>query len=145
MNENQIKFLAAYRECGIVSEAAKIADVHVSTHYRWLSNDEDYAQQFQQAQAEAANVLEEEARRRAVEGVRRYKFNRNGAPILHPETGEPYYEHAYSDSLLIVLLKANNPTKFGDKIEQTHKGDQKAPVHVYLPDNGRGRANLVEG
>jgi len=39
------------------------------------------------------------------EGVRRLKFHQ-GKPVIDPETGKPYYEHVYSDLLLIFRLKA---------------------------------------
>ena len=32
--------------------------------------------------------------------------------------GEPLFTTEYSDSLLMFLLKANNPEKFRDRIEQ---------------------------
>lgn len=52
----------------------------------------------------------------------------------------------------MFLLKANSPRKFGDKIEQTHKGTGAA-VRVYsvddpetvlhLPENGREAPDLL--
>ena len=134
---SQTTFLGAYAECGHVREAARAANIHPSTHYRWLANGDEYCEQFRIAQIEAADGLESEARRRAVEGVRRYKFNRNGEPILHPVTGGPYYELVYSDALLITLLKANLPAKYGDRVESKHTGSAETKILVYLPENGR--------
>ena len=77
-----------------------------------------------------------------MEGLRSYKFDRHGNPLKHPElctcaheirshandgpctehgcacstfVGTPYFEHAYSDKLLLELLKVNLPEEFGDK------------------------------
>jgi len=37
--------------------------------------------------------------------------------------GEPLFTTEYSDSLLMFLLKANNPDKFRDRIEQVNTQD----------------------
>ncbi|MEM7515546.1 MAG: terminase [Planctomycetota bacterium] len=131
-------FLAAYAETGTLRAASRASGVSRRSHHNWIANDAAYAEAVAEARELASDRLEDEARTRAIEGMRRYKFDRNGDPIKHPETGEPYYEHAYSDTLLIFLLKGNNPEKFGDRIEQTHKGEAENPVVIFeLPRNGR--------
>lgn len=104
----------------------------------------------------AAETMEEEARRRAVRGVRRYQFTKSGDVIRHPTRcecghdarlhprldadssspracthpdcrdashpcpdfiGAPYYEHEYSDTLLIFLLKGAMPEKYTKRVE----------------------------
>lgn len=62
-------FLAAYAECGTVTRAAEIAGIERNTHYVWLKDDPDYAKACEAAYEQAAERLEQEARRRAVEGV----------------------------------------------------------------------------
>lgn len=144
LTDKQRAFLAAYIEVGRVNVAAKAVGISRDTHYRWVRNPK-YAEAFKMACAMAADEFEAEAVRRGVEGLKRYKFTAKGEPILHPVTGEPYYEHVYSDSLLMALLKANNPEKFGDKVEQTHKGVASSPVRIYhIPDNGRSDEYRVE-
>lgn len=118
-------FLAAFRECGNISRAARESDVPRTMHYLWME-DEEYVAAFRQAEEEAADHLEEEARRRAVDGLRRLKFFK-GAPIIDPDTQEPYYELEYSDTLLIFLLKGVRPDKFRDRHEITGK-DGKALI-----------------
>lgn len=131
-------FLAAYAETGSLRAASRASGVSRSSHRNWQANDPEYAQAAAETVALVSDNLEDEARRRAVDGTRKYKFDKNGEPIKHPETGEPYYEHAYSDTLLIFLLKGNNPEKFGDRVEQTHKGGVENPVTIFeLPRNGR--------
>jgi hypothetical protein len=63
---------------------------------------------------QAACTLEDEAVRRAHEGLRKpvwYKGKIVG------------YETEYSDTLLLAVLKANNPDKFRDRIEQVNIQD----------------------
>ncbi len=112
-------FLTAYSLTGNVRYAGELARVEHNRHYLWLQNDPAYAQAFLQAHRESDQRLEQEARRRAVEGVRKYKFHQ-GAPLMVPlldELGHPvidpdgrpvlthYYEHVYSDNLLMFIMK----------------------------------------
>lgn len=109
-------FLAAYAECGNITEAARRAGIDRTSHYRWIQ-EPDYADAFRAAEEQAVEMLEREARRRAIEGLRKKKFDRNGNPIIDPETGEQYVEHEYSDTLLIFLLKGARPEKYRDRHE----------------------------
>jgi len=122
-------WLAAYATLGTVRGASEATGIAPSTHYDWLRKDPEYPARFAEAQAASAAVLEEEARRRATEGWEE--------PVFH--MGEQCgTKRRYSDTLLIFLMKGNQPAKFGDRIEQTHKGNADSPVHIYqLPDNGR--------
>jgi transposase len=120
----QAAFCAAFAECGSIQRAADAVGVHRSVHYLWLKEHPEYAEAFGEARVQAADLLVEEARRRAVEGVQRYRFNsKTGAPLIHPVTGEPYTELEYSDSLLSLLLKAHKREEFGDKVDATVKTD----------------------
>lgn len=140
---NQDAFLAAYVECGTITGAAKAAGFSNRTHYDWLVDD-DYRKRFDEACKLSAIRLEDEARRRAIEGTHVYKFDKDGEALLDPDTGQPYREMKYSDTLMIFLLKGNNPEKFGDKVEQTHKGDKDSPVVIFeLPANGREAPGVV--
>lgn len=79
-------------------------------HYDWLGADEAYRVAFAEAEPRALRRLEDEAVRRASEGVTRairYKGKIVG------------YETEYSDSLLQFLLRQN--PKFRDRVE--HSGD----------------------
>jgi hypothetical protein len=119
-------FLAAYLETGNITRAAEAAKCHRNSHYNWLEDD-DYAAAFADAKEAAADGLEAEARRRAVEGLRKYKFHsQSGRPLLHPETGDPYFEHDYSDTLLIFLLKGAMPEKYADRHRMA--GDPNKPL-----------------
>lgn len=152
---SQLAFLAAYASCGNVTQAATSAGVGRSSHYDWM-REEGYRQAFEAARDEAADLLEREARRRAVEGTRRLKFHQ-GAPIMVPlvddegrivlgAQGEvqmvPYVEHEYSDVLMIFLLKAARPDTYRERthLQVDAQVNAVGQVHLYLPDNGRGAA-----
>ena len=149
LTAKQRAFLAAYPTAATVTAAAKAAGVGRRTVYDWREQPA-FAAAFDDAAEEAADNLETEAHRRAVTGVRSYKFLKDGTPILHPVTGEPYYEHAYSDRLLETLLKAANPEKYRERtdsrvtgaLDQHHTGT--GGVRVYLPANGRESPETVK-
>ena len=63
-------FLNYYIQCGTISKAAKKAGITRQTHYNWLKDDKKgfYRRAFELADKMAADLLEEEAFRRAVEG-----------------------------------------------------------------------------
>ena len=107
--------LAALPGALTVTAAAKAAGVARRSVHRWADRDPAFAAALADAREEAADHLEAEARRRAVEGTRSYKFLRDGTPIRHPLTGDPYWEPAYSDRLLEILLKAARPEKYRER------------------------------
>lgn len=134
VKKRQETFLAEYAKTGNISHSARAVGIDRGTHYKWL-DDPKYAVAFGSADAEAGDVLEAEARRRAVEGVDEpagwYK-------------GEPGgYVRRYSDTLLIFLLKGRKPEVFGDKIRAEHSGPDGGPIEtaakvtVYIPKNER--------
>jgi hypothetical protein len=106
--------LAAFAACGCVAAASRATGIARQCHYNWLRSDPDYALEWETVRAEAVGLLEDEAKRRAVDGVRRVKFHQ-GKPITDPETGKAYVEHEYSDVLLIFLLKSWAPETYGDR------------------------------
>ena len=124
------KFLAAFVETATIRGAVRASGVDDETHYNWLRKDPEYVKRFEEAERKSIKAMEAEGRRRAIEGVRRLKFDKSGAPIIDPETGQPYVEHAYSDTLLIFLLKGAAPEKYRERFE--HSG----------PDGGAMRINI---
>lgn len=107
-------FIASLRDSANVRLACDKAGITRTTAYTHRHNDNEFAVLWDEAMDDAADVLEQEARRRAHEGLKRYKFLRDGTPIMHPVTGEPYVEHEYSDRLLEFLLKGARPEKYRD-------------------------------
>lgn len=109
-------FLSRLRQTGIVSRAAEAAGIERPTAYRLRDAHEDFRAEWDEALEEAADAMEVEAQRRAVEGLVRKKFAKDGVPLIDPETGQQYVEREYSDTLLIFLLKGARPEKFRDNV-----------------------------
>ncbi len=130
----QRAFLAAYAECCNVRNAAACAGVNRRRVYEWKASSEAFRQAMRIAEDLGVEALEDEAVRRAQEGLRRYKFTRGGEPIKHPVTGEPYFEHEYSDTLLIFLLKAKRPEVYRERHQIQHAGEVTYAKHVILED-----------
>ena len=120
--QGQAKFLAAYQRSGNIVRAARIAGIQRKQHYRWLDSDPEYSRRFDESRREAADILESEAMRRAVDGTQEPVLY-NGKPVKHPETGENLYRHKYSDTLLIFLLKGLMPEKYRDSFVPTGDDD----------------------
>lgn len=124
------KFLAAYRDLGNVSFAARMAGISRRCHYQWLEQDADYKAAFDDAAEEAADGLEAEARRRAVEGLEEPVFGSLGAGAGSGVVG---HIRKYSDTLLIFLLKGSKPEKFQERHLVGGKGKGGAiPLEVIV-------------
>jgi hypothetical protein len=96
-------FLAALEETGSVTEAAKAVGMGRSNVYQYKRNDQEFAAKWEQSLDVAADVLEDEARRRAFEGVEEPVFQK----------GEKVGTiRRYSDTLLMFLLKGIRPQKW---------------------------------
>lgn len=95
-------FLNYYIQCGTISKAAKKAGISRQTHYDWLKNDKKgiYHRAFEMADKMAADLLEEEAFRRAVEG---------DTQVVYYKGQEVGRKRVYSDQLLAILLKGKKP------------------------------------
>jgi len=103
--------------CGSILRASRCASIDRSSHYVWLGEDASYPARFAEVEKRAARTLEDEAVRRAVEGMRR--------PVLYKGKqvyvgGMPLYETEYSDRLLERLLAKTNPEGFRRRVENTN-------------------------
>lgn len=92
---------------GNVSEAARASKVSRSHAYALKMADPEFATAWMDALETATDLLEAEARHRAVEGVEQPHFHQGQV------TGSV---RKYSDSLLMFLLKAHRPEKYRDRI-----------------------------
>ncbi len=107
------KFLASYAKCGNITKAAKAAKVDRKTVYNRQEADAEFEAAMNAAQEEAVDLLEEEARRRAADGTLKPIFYKGEKVATVRE---------YSDTLLIVLLKANRPEKYKERADITSGG-----------------------
>jgi len=109
-DQQRAAFLARFAETGNVSDAARWAAVSRSSVYALRLADEEFARRWAEAQDQAIDGLEMEARRRAVEGVEQPVLYA-GKPV-HDDEGDPITVRHYSDRLLELLLKARRPESF---------------------------------
>lgn len=110
------KFIVALAETGNVTVAAQALGIGRRTIYDHTREDKEFAGRMDEAVQEAADRLEGEARRRAMEGI-----------------DEPVYQSGklvgrvrkYSDTLLIFLLKGARPDKYRERFSgELHAGGE---------------------
>lgn len=140
LSPNQQAFLDAYSETCNISRAANVADVARQRHYIWLESSEEYSAAFAAVKEQAADSLEDEAVRRAHEGVEK--------PVTIAGKREVVRE--YSDTLLIFLLKGLRPEKYrersevkvpglSDLAERLAAGRQRAALRKAVPNGSNER------
>ncbi len=122
--EKDFAFLATLAETGNVTRAAGAIGCGRSTVYEWREADDDFAKAWERAMRIATYGLEDEARRRAEEGV--------DEPVFYQgiECGTV---RKYSDTLLIFLLKARDP-KYREKTAMELTGANGGPVELTETD-----------
>jgi hypothetical protein len=111
-------FLVAYASCGRLQEAATIAACDRDSHYKWKATDPLYQEAFARAKEMAADLHEDEATRRAL----------GWDETRYADDGTPHTVRKYSDTLLIVRLKALKPDQYRD----TNKRDERSEVSELL-------------
>jgi hypothetical protein len=96
----QKAFLVLYGQCGVIGHAAKQVGVSRRTILPWREQDQAFNLACSKAEQEAADVLEREAYRRAVEGWDQPVYQRG------EQVG---VIRMYSERLLLALLAAKRP------------------------------------
>jgi hypothetical protein len=111
-------FLEHFAVYGNVTAAAEAAGIKRNTVYVWQERDDQFVQAYREAEIKATEILEAEARRRAVEGVvtETPMYSRKGE-LLHTAV-----ETKYSDTLLMFLLRARAPEKYRERFDFTTQG-----------------------
>lgn len=114
--KQRASFLAQLRQTGgNVSRSCELASVSRQTAYDWRESDEEFAAQWNEAVEFGTDELEEEARRRAFQGV--------DEPVFY-QGDECGTVRKYSDTLLIFLLKGRKPDKYRERVTiDVHKLD----------------------
>lgn len=110
------KFLAAFRDTGLVTEACEVAKVGRSTVYQERQRNEDFALAWADIELETTEAMEREAFRRGVEGVEKPMVSAGKLVTTVRE---------YSDTLLIFMLKARKPEMYRDNVHVQHSGTVK--------------------
>lgn len=116
-------FLAELAECGNVKLSAAKAKLSRSQLYNKRKADEAFAAAWSEAEALGNAALEDEARRRAYNGWLE--------PVFH-KGSRCGTVRKYSDTLMIVLLKAHMPEKYQDRQKLEHTGKDGAPLTVNI-------------
>lgn len=129
------RFLAAFRETGLVKDACEVAGVGRRTVYDHRQRDEDFALAWAEVEQETTEQMEREAYRRGVEGV--------VEPIV--SAGKHVTDvRRYSDTLLIFMLKARKPETYRDNVRIEHSGRIDKRVKVELPDDDAWHREVAE-
>ncbi len=131
-------FLAAYERTGGVYLACKAIDICYATFFQWKKRDPEFLSNFESARERIGELLEQEARRRAFEGVVRPVFQ-GGKKVGTVRE--------YSDQVLMFLLKGAKPEVYREncKIQMDGNLRHSGAVQIYLPSNGRESDALING
>jgi hypothetical protein len=117
--EQRERFIATLADTRNVTVAAQEAGIARRAAFALRTRDADFAADWQDAEEAASDLLEHEARQRAMNGLE-----------------EPVYYHGkkvgevrrYSETLLLMFLRAERPEKFAEKGAAT--GTAKATGQV---------------
>jgi hypothetical protein len=100
------EWLEAHRKIGIITATCRKTKIQRSTVYYWMDNDPEFKAAVADAEAEAIELLEAEARRRAHKGTLKPVFYQGKKVGSIRE---------YSDSLMMFIIKAKKP-EYKDKV-----------------------------
>jgi hypothetical protein len=116
--KNKERWLEAHRKTGIIVVTCRKTKIARPTIYKWLAEDPEFAAAKAEAEQEAVELLEAEARRRAEKGVLKpvfYKGERCGSI------------REYSDSLMMFIIKAKKP-EYRDRVTNEIVGADGKPI-----------------
>lgn len=122
--EKLTAFCAVLADTGIVKRACEAIGVSRQTAYNWREDIPEFATAWDKAMRIGISALEDEAHRRAFEGV--------SEPVFHQglECGSV---KKYSDTLAIFLLKAHAPEKYRERHDVATTGSLSLTVSTGIP------------
>ena len=103
------RFLEALSDTGSVTTAVAVAGTSRTRVYELRKADSAFAGAWEEAEEIAADRLEEEARRRAAEGVEEPLVS--AGKLVRDDSGQPIMVRRYSDNLLQALMRAHRPPR----------------------------------
>jgi hypothetical protein len=120
-------FLDALRITGIMAAAAKASKIDRSQVWRWRRDDEEFAKAYDEAEETSHEMLVNEARRRAEQGVDEYVVSA-GRLVMDPEhPTQPLKQRRYSDQLIKFLIERRE----GKPLQRVeHSGDLAKPKEL---------------
>lgn len=129
--EKAAAFALVLAETGQVKKAAEAIGMSRFTVYKWRKQFPDFAEAWDDAAKASVYTLEDEATRRAVEGV--------AEPIYYKGMRVDTIAR-YSDTLLIFLLKGLAPEKYRDNLRAELTGADGGAIRT---EDGTARAARV--
>jgi hypothetical protein len=105
----QERFLKSLADTGNVTTAVAAAGTSRTRVYEFRKVDPAFAARWEEAEEIAADALEAEARRRAVEGIQLPLVS--AGKLVRDDDGQLIAVRRYSDYLLLALLKAHRPPR----------------------------------
>ena len=112
--EKEAAFLDALAESANVSRSCELSGIARSSVYEWRDADPEFKAKWDVALDRGTDALEDEAVRRAKDGTLR--------PVFY-QGQECGAIREFSDTLMIVMLKARRQEKFGDQSKVQHSGN----------------------
>lgn len=133
--ERKAAFCAALASSGgNVARACEAVDISRMTAYTWRDDDPEFAADWDRAKEMGLDALEDEATRRAFEGVDK--------PIVYQgEITNTMKE--YSDTLLVFLLKGGKPDKYRERTSAEISGPDGGPVQISDTERAARIASLL--
>ena len=130
--KKRLRFLDALATCGNVTASAKMVGVTPRRLYQVRAVDKDFAAAWDECVELGAQALEDEARRRAFDGVEKPLTSAKG--LIYRPDGSEATVREYSDTLLIFLLKGARPQKYRERGVTEHTGSVSIKITRRPPD-----------
>ena len=132
--ERKAQFCESLAETGCVQETCRALGVRAAAAYSARDHDLQFRERWDAAALIGTTVLEAEAHRRAVHGVKQHVWYKG--EVCGDVTN-------YSDALLALLLKAQKPALYRERM--TIGGEAEAPLHVNVTDlRAKVEARIME-
>lgn len=129
-------FLASLADGDTVKHAAAAIGLSFQALYKARDKDTDFASEWAEAAEQGTQALEQEAKRRAVDGTLKPVYQ-GGVLVGHVQE--------YSDTLLIFLLKARRPATYRENLKHEHEvsGPGGGPIPVQTFDYNAALASVA--
>lgn len=120
-------FLTAFIQLGNVTKACEASGISHARVRTAMRKNAEFRDAFEDAERLVADRLEDALRLRAIDGVDRLRFDKNGNACMDPrllsDDGKPlpYIEKEFSDHAAIFLLKGLRPERYRERYEYTGK------------------------
>ena len=159
--EKLTAFCAVLAETCNVGRACAAIDISRTTAYEWRDEIPDFKERWDKALKVGVTALEDEAHRRAFEGVDEPLTHQGAISYqtqeVEDDNGEKHYElvkdsngkpvpvtvKKYSDTLAIFLLKAHAPDKYRERSNVELTGADGGPVQLSHTERMAKVASMV--